>query len=200
MIFARTVCKTRKKPLILKFPAYYLIEYFNGRAGPFQTCTTSRRTRQPSDLRRSRSKGGRSISRPDLPTVNVRGERFWARTRTRGGRGGCSELSPRYRLCSKSGAGNPLTTTPLTAFPHTSPPRHPDVTSLPSAPAPRQPPRCLATASSCHRVPPPWPSRQRHVITVRRAHHDVMLTSSAEKRQSRYFAKFNVITGLISRF
>jgi hypothetical protein len=44
--------KTRKNHKTQSSPPKYLNQYFNCMAGPFPTCTTRRRTRQPSDLRR----------------------------------------------------------------------------------------------------------------------------------------------------
>jgi len=45
-------------------PPKYLNEYFNHMAGPFPTCTTRRRTRQPSDLRRPDLKVGGQFHSP----------------------------------------------------------------------------------------------------------------------------------------
>ena len=167
----------------------YLNEYFNRLAGPFPTCTTRRRTRQPSDLHRpDLTVGGQSHSPTCRPLAS--GESgFPPRTGTRGGRWDCSEPPSPIPPLPKGGAGNPLTAIPVTTLPPMSRSRHPDVTSPVPAPTSRGPPRSPATASTRHHVLPPWLTPQRHVISVPGPHHDVMLTSLAEKRQMRTFSK-----------
>ena len=178
----------------------YFNKYFNRPAGPSPTCTTRRRTRQPSDLRRPDPTVGGQFQSPTCRPLASGESGFLPRTGTRGTRWGCSEPPSPIPPLPKGGAGNPLTAIPVTTLPPTSCARHPDVTSPMPAPSSHGPPRSPATASTSHRVLPPWLTPQRHVTFVPRPHRDVMLTSSAEKRQICTFSKFNVINDQMSRF
>lgn len=178
----------------------YLSEYFNRPAGPPPTCTTRRRTRQPSDLHRPDLTVGGQFRSPTCRPLASGESGFPPRTGTRGRRWDFSEPPSPIPPLPKGGAGNPLTAIPVTTLPPTSCARHHDVTSPMPAPASLGPPRSPATASTRHRVLPPWLTPQRHVTSVPGPHHDVMLTSSAEKRQMHTFSKFNVINDQMSRF
>ena len=154
-----------KNPISYSSPPKYLIEYFNGPAGPPPTCTIRRRTRQPSDLRHpDLTVGGHFLPPTCRPLVS--GESgFPLRTRD---------------ACQPPGLfGAPLPNTTRQqkrcgepAYHYSKPPssmsslRHLDVVPV-AHPAPCDPPRTPATLFTRHRVLPPWPTPQqpRHLRT-----------------------------------
>ena len=139
-----------------------------------------------------RSKGGRSFSTPDLPTFSVRGKWFclsrtmdaWQAVRLFGAPLLVTAFAQRW--CGEPAYRHPL---------YHSPPRHLYATMTSPRRCPPQSPVALhadpplypPATVSCH----PGEHLSSHVTSVPGPHHDVMLTSSAEKRQMHTFAKFN---------
>ena len=159
---------------------------------PSPTCSISRKARQPSDLRRPDLKVGGHFHSPTCrPLASGESGFAYPVQGTRGRRWGCSEPPSPLPPLPKGGAGNPLTATPNTALL----PRHLHVTLTSPRRCPPQrpvalhadPPLYPPATVSCH----PGEPLSRHVTSVSGPRHDVMLTSSAEKRQMHIFAKFN---------
>lgn len=176
------------------------MEYFIPLAGPFPNMLDQSggppAVRSPAP----RSKGGRSISDPDMPTFSVRGKRFylsrtmdaWRAVRLFGAPLPLTAFAQRW-------CGEPTYRHPVYRYPtrhaYTSCLRHSDVTPPMPAPSSLGPPRGPAFVPARHRVLPTWPTPQHPRHPSPGPRHDVMLTSSAEKRQIHTFAKFTVLNG-----
>ena len=147
-----------------------------------------------------RSKGGRSISDLNVLIFSVQGKWFypsrtmdaWRAVRLFGALLPLTAFAQRW-------CGEPTYRHPVYRYPtrhaYTSCPRRSDVTPPAPAPSSLGPPRGPAFAPVRHPVLPTWltPQPPRHPSLGPR--HDVMLTSSAEKRQIHTFAKFTVLNG-----